>query len=156
MNLSRCVPWNRDPAMRTKKKSRTRGSLHRMAKLEKAAGSVGQRPKGAAKNSRKMATGKRNAVMKPPREKSPQSSGSRRTSGGPSTSAWTVSRPGLQARDSRAGRISSAISDPPEDQVHDGARDDDPQEQVDREHDLPRQWLPRELDRLRLADEHEP
>src|SRR3979409_2639601 len=94
--------------------------------------------------------------MKPPKEKRLQKTGSSRTSAGAPASAWTVSRPGFQASDSVAGPISSAISHPSEDQVHDGSRDSEPQEDVDPEDDLPRERLPRELDRLALADAAEP
>src|SRR5436853_5311143 len=94
--------------------------------------------------------------MKPPREKRLQKIGSRSTSAGASTSAWTVSRPGFQASDSWADPISSAMSDPSEDQVHDGARDPEPQEHVDSEDELPWKRLSRELNRLGLPNQHEP
>src|SRR5437016_3027641 len=94
--------------------------------------------------------------MKPPKEKRLQKTGSRSTSAGASASAWTVSRPGFQASDSWAEPISSAMSDPSEDQIDDGARDSEPQEHVDSEDDLPGKRLPCELDRLGLPDQHEP
>src|SRR5438309_3184849 len=156
MNFSRCVPWNRDPPIRTKKNNRTSGSFQCPTNVESTAGSVGHRWNGAAKKSRKRVTGNRNAVMKPPKEKRLQKTGSRSTSAGASASAWTVSRPGFQASDSWAEPISSAMSNPPEDQVHDGARDSEPQEHVDSEDDLPWKRLSRELDRLGLPDQHEP
>src|SRR5256885_10282489 len=94
--------------------------------------------------------------MKPPNEKRLQKIGSRSTSAGASASAWTVSRPGFQASDSWAEPISSAMSHPSEDQIDDGTRDSEPQEHVDSEDDLPGKRLPRELDGLRLPDQHEP
>src|SRR5438552_16316778 len=94
--------------------------------------------------------------MKPPREKRLQKTGSRSTSAGASASAWTVSRPGFQASDFWAEPISSAMSNTPEDQIDDGARDSEPQEHVDSEDDLPGKRLQRELDRLGLPDQHEP
>src|SRR2546426_91237 len=94
--------------------------------------------------------------MKPPNEKRLQKTGSRSTSAGASASAWTVSRPGFQASDSWAEPVSSAMSDPSEDQIDDGARDSEPQEHVDSEDDLPGKRLPRELDGLGLPDQHEP
>jgi hypothetical protein len=116
MNFSRWVPWKSDPPIRTKKKRRTSGSCQCSANVVYAAGSVGQSPNGAAKNSRNRVIGKRNAVMNPPAENRLQSSGSRKTSGSSvSPSAWTVSRPGFHASDSRVPPISSAVSDPSED-----------------------------------------
>src|SRR2546428_6749705 len=94
--------------------------------------------------------------MKPPKEKRLQKTGSRSTSAGASASALTVSRPGFQASDSWAEPISSAMSDPSEDQIDDGARDSEPQEHVDPEDVLPGKRSSRELDGLGLPDQHEP
>src|SRR5437879_5445554 len=94
--------------------------------------------------------------MKPPSEKRLQKTGSRSTSPGAAASALTVSRPGFQASDSWAEPISSAMSDPSEDQVHDGSRDPEPQEHVDSEDELPWKRLSRELNRLGFPNQHEP
>src|SRR2546422_1408859 len=101
--------------MRTKKNNRTKGSRQWAANVRYAAGSVGHKPNTGARNRRNTVMGNRKAVMNPPREKRPHRSGSRNTPGSPVFgSAWTVSRPGLYARDSRVEPISSAPQKPPE------------------------------------------
>src|SRR5437879_12440033 len=94
--------------------------------------------------------------MKPPREKRLQKIGSRSTSAGASASALTVSRPGFQASDSWAEPISSAMSDPSEDQLDDGTRDSERQEDVDSEDELPWKRLSSELAGLGLPDQRAP
>src|SRR3990170_1390706 len=150
---SRCIPWNRDPPMRTRKKSRTRGSAKRAANAPYAIRSAGQRPKGTARDRKKIVTGRRKAVMKPPREKRPQTMGSRtasRSSWRRSAPARTASRPGPHSADP------PAMSQAPEHDVQDRRGDDGPEDEVPGEGPLPRDRLLREGDGLGLPDEHEP